>query len=145
MSSMYIRPHRSEALITLNTLKTLIPSYRWFPVNELSTCLYNTFIHSSDFNLSGGCFGTEIIKKCTKWSNIGVHGLRLGPIEAEFQGASFSIRKNAEKKIIWSQKTQKWCFSWTKFFEKQNASHQICKKWKLDIIYLNSIEFNYLW
>ena len=51
----------------------------------------------TDFNLSPGCFGTEIIKNCTKWSNIGVHGLRLGPIEAEFQGASFLIRKNAEK------------------------------------------------
>ena len=51
----------------------------------------------ADFNLSGGCFGTEIIKNCTKWSNIGVHGLRLGPIEAEFQGASFLIQKNAEK------------------------------------------------
>ena len=51
----------------------------------------------SDFSLSPGCFGTEIIKNCTKWSNIGVHRLRLGPIEAEFQGASFLIRKNAEK------------------------------------------------
>ena len=53
--------------------------------------------NGSDFNLSGGCFGTEIIKNCTKWSNIGVHGLSIGPIEAEFQGASFLIRKNAEK------------------------------------------------
>ena len=53
--------------------------------------------HYSDFNLSGGCFGTEIIQNCTKWSNIEVHGLRLGPIEAEFQGASSSIQKNAEK------------------------------------------------
>ena len=51
----------------------------------------------ADFNLSGGCFGTEIIQNFTKLSNIGVHGLRLGPIEAEFQGASFSIQKNAEK------------------------------------------------
>ena len=51
----------------------------------------------SDFNLSGCCFGTEIIQNCTKWLNIGVHGLRLGPIEAEFQGASFLIEKNAEK------------------------------------------------
>ena len=51
----------------------------------------------ADFNLSGGCFGTEIIKNCTKWSNIGVHGLSIGPIEAEFQGASFLIQKNAAK------------------------------------------------
>ena len=51
----------------------------------------------SDFNLSPGCFGTDIIQNCTKWSNIGVHGLKIGPIEAEFQGASFLIQKNAEK------------------------------------------------
>ena len=51
----------------------------------------------TDFNGSGGCFGTEIIKICPKWSNIGVHGLSIGPIEAEFQGASFLIQKNAEK------------------------------------------------
>ena len=31
----------------------------------------------SDFNLSGGCFGTDIIQNCTKWSNIGVHGLNF--------------------------------------------------------------------
>ena len=58
------------------------------------------YIHlriSPDFNLSGGCFGTEIIQNATKWSNIGVHGLSIGPIEAEFQGASFLIQKNAEK------------------------------------------------
>ena len=51
----------------------------------------------ADFNLSGGCFGTEIIKNGTKRSNIGVHRLSFGPIEAEFQGASFLIQKNVEK------------------------------------------------
>ena len=57
----------------------------------------SNFTYDSDFNLSGGCFGTEIIQNCTKWSNIGVHGLSFGPIEAEFQGVSFLIQKNAEK------------------------------------------------
>ena len=52
---------------------------------------------NSDFSLSPGCFGTEIIKNGTKWSNIGVHGLSFGPIEAEFQGVSFLIQKNAGK------------------------------------------------
>jgi hypothetical protein len=33
--------------------------------------------HISDFNLSVGCFGTDIIQKCTKWSQIGVHGLKI--------------------------------------------------------------------
>ena len=62
---------------------------------EIRSVLFRT--HIADFNLSGGCFGTEIIQNYTKWSNIGVHGLSFGPIEAEFQGASFLIRKNAEK------------------------------------------------
>ena len=31
----------------------------------------------ADFNLSVGCSGTDIIQKCTKWSQIGVHGLKI--------------------------------------------------------------------
>ena len=34
-------------------------------------------ILNTDFNLSPGCFGTDIIQQCTKWSNIGVHGLNI--------------------------------------------------------------------
>ena len=52
---------------------------------------------NSDFNLSGGCFGTDIIQNCTKWSNIGVHGLSFGPIFAKFHCASFLLRKNQKK------------------------------------------------
>ena len=64
----------------------------------ISLCLDLSEEHNkADFNLSGGCFGTEFINNCTKWSNIGVHGLSIGPIEAEFQGASFLIQKNAEE------------------------------------------------
>ena len=68
--------------------------------NMFSYCLIHFIClntHLTDFNLSGGCFGTEIIKNCTKWSNIAVHGLSFGPIEAEFQGASFLIQKNTER------------------------------------------------
>ena len=54
-------------------------------------------IHLTDFNLSGGCFGTGIIQNCTKWSNMGVHGLSLGPFVAKLRCASFLIRKNQEK------------------------------------------------
>ena len=43
----------------------------------------------ADFNLSGGRFGTDIIQKCPKWSQIGVHGLIFGQIFAKFQRASF--------------------------------------------------------
>ena len=50
----------------------------------------------SDFNISGGCFGTDIIPKCTKWSQIGVHGLIIGQIFAKFKCASFLIRKNVD-------------------------------------------------
>ena len=45
----------------------------------------------SDFHLSGGCFGTDIIQKCTKRFQIGVHGLTIWPIFAKFQCASFLI------------------------------------------------------
>jgi len=75
----------------------------------LKTCIAKT-TYFTDFNLSGGCFGTEIIKNGTKWSNIGVHGLSIGPIEAEFQGASFLIQKNAENANMVQQKYKKSCF-----------------------------------
>ena len=45
-------------------------------------------LNISDFNLSGGCFGNDIIQKCTKWSQIGVHGLIIGQVFAKFQCAS---------------------------------------------------------
>ena len=57
----------------------------------------------ADFNLSGGCFGTEIIPKCTKWSNIKIHGLFFGPILAKFQCAFFNSKKRG-KMTIWSKK-----------------------------------------
>ena len=63
------------------------------------------FRYIADFNLSGGCFGTEIIKNCTKWQNIGVHGLRLGPIEAEFQRASFLIQKKLKNNSMVQKNT----------------------------------------
>ena len=69
----------------------------------------------SDFSLSPGCFGTEIIKNCTKWSNIGVHGLSFGPIEAEFQGASFLFEKIMKNDNL-VQKNIKILF----FFEKKS-------------------------
>ena len=48
-------------------------------------------INPTDFNLSGGCFGTDIIQNCTKWSNMGVHGLSLGPFVAKLRCASFLL------------------------------------------------------
>ena len=48
---------------------------------------------NADFKLSPGCFGTDIIQKCTKWSQMGVHGLPIGQILAKFQCACFLVRK----------------------------------------------------
>ena len=39
----------------------------------------------ADFSLSGGCFGTDIIQKYTKWFQIGVHRLKIGQIFAKCQ------------------------------------------------------------
>ena len=54
-------------------------------------------LHCADFNLGRGCFGTDIIRNCTKLSNIKIHELIFGPIFAKFDCASFSIQKNGEK------------------------------------------------
>ena len=51
----------------------------------------NNITYLSDFSLSGDCFGTDIIQKCTKWFQIGVHGLKIGQIFAKFQCVSFLI------------------------------------------------------
>ena len=59
--------------------------------------LVDTISHFTDFHLSPGCFGTDIIQKCTKWSQIGVHGLKSGQIFAKFQCASFLTWRNVEK------------------------------------------------
>ena len=53
-------------------------------------------IHLTGFSLSGGCFGIDVIQNCTKWSNMGVHGLSYGPFGAKLRCASFLIRKNQE-------------------------------------------------
>ena len=98
----------------------------------------------SDFNLSGGCFGTDIIQNCTKWSNIGVHGLIFGPIFAKFHCASFSIRNNKEKLLYGPTKHTNVVFR-EKIFEKLHASY---KSWKKQMFRYNLLKFNrfdYLW
>ena len=93
----------------------------------------------ADFNLSVGCFGTDIIQKCTKWSQIGVHGLKIWPIFAKFQCASFLIRKNVEKWQYGRKKTQKCSFSWKKIFEKLHGPYQ---SWKKQIFRYNLLKLN---
>ena len=46
-------------------------------VRALVSMLAPEMSNGADFNSSGGCFGTDIIQNCTKWSNIRVHGLKL--------------------------------------------------------------------
>ena len=50
--------------------------------------------------LKHGLFWYGLIQKCTKWCQIGVHGLKIGQIFAKFQCASFFDSK-CQKKIIW--------------------------------------------
>ena len=57
-----------------------------------------TAFDTSRLQLKRGLFGYGIIPKCTKWSHIGVHGLKFGRIFAKFQCAFFLIRKNVEKR-----------------------------------------------
>ena len=51
----------------------------------------------SDFNLNPGCFGTDIIQKCTKWYHVGVHGLKIGQMFPTFQCMSYLVRNDAPK------------------------------------------------
>ena len=92
-----------------------------------------------DFSLSAGCFGTDIIQKCTKWSQIGAHGLKIGQIFAKCQCASFLIR-NIWKYDNMIDKMQKCSFR-TKIFEKLHGPYPSWKKQKIDIIQLNLVSF----
>ena len=81
---------------------------------RLVFCIYFIF---ADFSLSGGCFGTDIIQNCTKWSNMGLHGLSYGPFVAKLRCASSLNSKKSRTMTIWSNKTQTCCFSWKNLWE----------------------------
>ena len=51
----------------------------------------------TDFNLSEGCFGTDIIRKYKKWSQMGVHGLKIGQAFAKIQCMSSVVRKKHKR------------------------------------------------
>ena len=63
-------------------------------------------IQYTNFNLSGGCFGTDIIQKYTKWSQLGIHGLLFGPIFAKFQCVSFLLKKMLKNDNMVQQNTK---------------------------------------
>ena len=64
---------------------------------ECSRFPWMPFSIRSGFSLSGCCFGTGIIQNCTKWSNMGVHGLSYEPFVAKLRCTSFLLRKNQEQ------------------------------------------------
>ena len=81
--------HRPARLVFCTYLGyTWIHFWYFFSKGYGLECLMS---YLSDFNLSGGCFGTNIIQNCTKWPNIGVHVLSFGPIFAKFQSAPFLL------------------------------------------------------
>ena len=91
----------------------------------------NCYVHVynfTDFNLSGGCFGTDIIQKCTKWSQIGVHGLKICQIFAKFQCASFPIRKNVKKWKYGRKKRKTVVFRETKSLRSYTGHTKVGKK-----------------
>ncbi len=91
-------------------------------------------------SLSVGCFGTDIIQKCTKWSQIGVHGLKIGQIFAKFQCASFLIRtmwKN-ENMVEKKEHGNVVCRE-TKSVRSYTGHTKVGKNKQLDIIELNLI------
>ena len=65
------------------------PGYIWIYFTWIGYKLDPT--NTKDFSLSPGCFGTDIIQKCTKWCQMGVHGLKLGQIFAKFRCESFLV------------------------------------------------------
>ena len=89
----------------------------------------------ADFILSGGRFGTHIIQNCTKWSNVGVHGLSFGPILRQISLRLFSTLNNMKNDNI-VQQTKTYSFSQKKI-EKLHASHQSWKNKCSDIIKTN--------
>ena len=93
----------------------------------------------TDFNLSVGCFGTDIIQKCTKWSQIGVHGLKIWPIFAKFQCASFLNRKNLQKWQYGRKKHKNVVFREKKSLRSYTGHTKVGKNKFSDIIYLNWI------
>ena len=95
-------------------------------------------IHLTDFNLSGDCFGTDIIQNCTKWSNMEVHGRSFGPIFAKFHCASFLFQKvGKDDKMV--QKNTNMPFFVKQIFEKLHASSQ---SWKKQTFRYNLLKFN---
>ena len=93
---------------------------------------------SADFKFSGGCFGTDIIQKCTKWFQIGVHRLICWPIFTKFTFAFFLMRTNMEKRQ-YGRKKNTCSVSWKNRLQATRLIPKLEKNMFSDISYLNSI------
>ena len=91
----YSIDNRTNSQDSVYLFYTIFDSF-WSPFASLDHIWYILII-CADFNLRGGCFGTEIIQRCTKWSQIEVHGLKIWPIFAKVKCAPFSVRTNVGK------------------------------------------------
>ena len=89
---------------------------------------------NADFNLGGGGFGTDIIKKYTKLFQIGVPGLKIRQIFANFQCASFSIRKMWKNDHMVEKNANMKCFVKKKSLRSYTGHTKVVKNKKIDII-----------
>ena len=92
-----------------------------------------------DFNFSVGCFGTDIIQKCTKWSQIGVHGLKIGQIFANFNARLFWFEKMWKQNDMVEKKHKHVIFCETTSLRSYTGHTKIGKTNLPDIIELDLI------
>ena len=104
MSRGELSLHRQPTYYAYQSELTYIGLYVHIPseikMPRIRLKIFQFKFNYTDFNLSEGFFSTDIIPKCMKWYQIGVHGLKIGQIFAKFQCVSFLIRKK-RKMIIW--------------------------------------------
>ena len=67
------------------------PDAIWSWEGTGKSCRFPASCKLADFNLSGRCCGTDIIHKCSRWSQIGVHRLMVGQIFPTFQCMFFVL------------------------------------------------------
>ena len=94
---------------------------------------YLSAIHK-DFNLRVSCFGTDIIRKCTKWSQMEIHGSCTTRFSRTFNEQSFKFEQN-ETIIIWSQKkhTHKCRLSGEQSLRNQRCLNQHWNTYKFQV------------
>ena len=120
------------------------------PWDQASKCI--SFFFSSDFSLSVGCFGTDIIQKSTKWFQIGVHGLKFGQIFTKLQCVqncnACIFYSNRCKNTDLGQTNAKMLFILEKQYLRIYTGHtKIGKKQfrRYNLIKLTYIQFNEIW